>query len=154
MPRLRLSKILFPSDQNIAPAPIGCNEDQSELLAKSSKRWPSWEKPGPVGRARPIHGGPSQFDSRSCEGNIPSTIYPFRYFVERGGLISYGECHRGTFLEFGISTSIALSEAPSRPISRCRQPTKFELVINLKTAKALGFVCRDKLLAIADEVIE
>ena len=86
------------------------------------------------------------------EHRLPA-IYPFRYFVERGGLISYGS---ETADLFGRSASyidsILRGAKPANlPV---QQPTKFELVINLKTARALGLQIPDKLLALADEVIE
>ena len=78
-------------------------------------------------------------------------IYSFRPIVAGGGLISYGP-HSANLSVGRRPTSTASSRVRNRPIFRV-QPTKFELVINLKTAKALGLEYRG-LLARADEVIE
>jgi putative tryptophan/tyrosine transport system substrate-binding protein len=81
------------------------------------------------------------------------TIYYNRFFSEPGGLISYGEARGETFrLAAGYIDRILKGEKPADlPV---QAPTKFELIINLKTAKALGLTIPDKLHATADELIE
>ena len=80
-------------------------------------------------------------------------IYPFRYFVGAGGLVSYGPDVEDQFRQAADYVDrILRGEKPGDlPV---QQPTKFEMVINLKTAKALGLTVPDKLLVGADEVIE
>jgi putative ABC transport system substrate-binding protein len=80
-------------------------------------------------------------------------MYPFKHFVEAGGLMSYGSDVAAFGRDIADIVGEILKGAKPREIP-IRQPTKFELVINLKTAKALGLQVPDKLLATADEVIE
>ena len=80
-------------------------------------------------------------------------VYPFRYHADGGGLVSYGpdvvdQCRRAA----GYVDRILKGEKPADlPV---QAPTKYEMVINLKTAKALGLTLSESLIARADEVIE
>ena len=88
----------------------------------------------------------------AIENRLPSA-YTYREHVEAGGLIAYNPNYHDLFRRAGAYVDKILkgTKPAELPIE---QPTKFDLVINLKTAKALGLDVPLKLHAFADEVIE
>jgi putative ABC transport system substrate-binding protein len=88
----------------------------------------------------------------AAQKDIP-VMYPWRDFAEAGGLLSYGNSLNGAYRQVGLYAGRILKgdKAGDLPVW---VPTKFEFVLNLKTAKKLGLEIPAKLLVLADEVIE
>lgn len=93
-----------------------------------------------------------RFVALAAQYSIP-TIYPQREFVRGGGLISYGPDFADGYRNGGLYVGKILKGAKPAELPIV-QPVKFELAINLKTAKSLGIEVPPTLLAIADELIE
>ena len=130
----------------IGPRDVGAIEDHVAALARDANS-------GLVVTASPFGANhPDVVTALAARYKLPA-VYPFRFFVNAGGLISYGPDLVVQFRSAaGYVDRILKGEKPADlPV---QAPVKYELVINLKTAKALGLTIPETLLATADEVIQ
>jgi putative ABC transport system substrate-binding protein len=108
---------------------------------------------GLVVTAAPFGGNhPDFITTLAARYKLPA-VYPWRYFANAGGLMSYGSDLASQFRSAAQYVDRILKGAKPADLP-VQAPTRYELVINLKTAKALGLAVPDTLLARADEVIE
>ena len=97
--------------------------------------------------------GVSSFKSSPWRRATLPTIYELRDYVEAGGLISYAASFPAAYRQAGVYAGRILKGAKPSELP-VLQPTKFEMAINLKTAKALGINVPQTLMVAADEVLE
>ena len=101
----------------------------------------------------PAHGDETRRAYWRCRKAQAAAVYPFRFYVDSGGLVSYGIDQLETVREAASYVDRILRGANPADLP-VQLPTKFSLVVNLKTAKGLGLTIPESFLLFADEVIE
>ena len=121
------------------------------LLGGAAAAWPlgAHGQPTATGTRNANH---ARINTLALGARLP-TIHPFRDYLGAGGLMSYGANNPDLFRRAGDYVDKILRGAKPADLP-VEQPTKFDLIINLTTAKALGLDVPPTLLARADEVIE
>ena len=99
-----------------------------------------------------VHAPAAEFIELAAKSRLPA-MYPYRHFVEKGGLMSYGADQKDSFRRAAHFVDKILKGAKPADLP-VEQPTKFELVINLKTARELDLKIPSEVLMWADEVIK
>ena len=105
-----------------------------------------------VGSAALTRSNPGIVASLAAKHRLP-TVFQSREFVDAGGFISYGVSFPDLYRRAAVYVDKVLKGAKPADLP-VEEPTKFELVVNLKTAKALGLTIPSSLLARADQLIE
>ena len=133
----------------VVPIPLDVERQIDEAFASIVR-----ERAGAltVGGSAVIYGNAQRIVAFAAENRLP-TMHAFREAVEAGGLMSYGSSVPVNFRQMARLADQILKGAKPADLP-VEQPTKFELVINAKTASALGLTVPTALLARADEVIE
>jgi len=165
--RLQLLKEAFPAISRVAalwnpaglPYHIRATEDAARLLAVQLLSI-KITTPDQIGGAEGLTILPdatlwnerAQVVALAAQRGFPA-IYPERSYAEEGGLLTYGPSVTGSFRRAAWYVDKILQGAKPGDLP-IEQPTKFELVVNLRTAKALGLTVPPSILARADEVIE
>ena len=140
--------------RGVEPIPIDIPIDPSDIadMERRIAAFASAPNGGMIATASGIATHRAAIIAAANKNRLPAT-YPFRYYTADGGLVSYGPDTVDQYRRAaGYIDRILKGEKPANlPV---QGPTKYELVINLKTAKALGLTLPPSLLARADEVIE